>query len=113
MYEILQIIGLCITGLIGVFSLVTMLSRPFKKTLEENKKFREQEKAEFEAQKETSRCLLRDRILSAYYLHYKEYEIKQFEYENVQNMYEQYKKLGGNSFVQKVWDEMQTWTIKR
>lgn len=37
----------------------------------------------------------------------------EYEYENLERLYKQYKKLGGNSFVDKVWNEVQEWKIYR
>lgn len=62
-------------------------------------------------QKDTDKCLLRDRITTIYYGHRDKRELYQYEFENCEHLYDQYKKLGGNSFVDKIWNEMKKWTI--
>ena len=46
-----------------------------------------------------------------YYKHYQDRRMRLYEYEDLEKLYMQYKKLKGNSFVDKIWDEVQTWTI--
>ena len=62
--------------------------------------------------KETDRCLLRDRITAIYYKNRVESSLRQYEYENLERLYNQYKKLGGNSFVDKIWKEVQEWEVR-
>ena len=48
------------------------------------------------------RCLLRSDMLRIYYNSRESGKIRQYEYENFVALYEAYKALGGNSFVEKV-----------
>lgn len=61
--------------------------------------------------KEGQKCLLRDKIVSTYYRHLKDSQLHQFEYENLCLCYKAYKELGGNSFVDHIYSEMQEWTV--
>lgn len=58
-----------------------------------------------------SRCQLRSEILKTYY-HNKENEtIRQYEMENFIMLYEAYKALNGNSFVDKIYNEVLSWEV--
>lgn len=57
------------------------------------------------------RCLLRSDMLRTYYRHRDSKEIRQYEYENFVLEYEAYTALRGNSFIEKIHDEVQTWKI--
>ena len=58
-----------------------------------------------------SRCQLRSEILKTYY-HNKENEtIRQYELENFIMLYEAYKALKGNSFVDKIYNEVLSWEV--
>lgn len=60
---------------------------------------------------EVKKCLLRNEILNFYYAHRVDSELYAHQYENLSYMYKAYKKLKGNSFVDKIWEEIQEWTI--
>lgn len=53
------------------------------------------------------RCLLRSEMLRIYYHNKDRGEIRQYEYENFVLLYEAYKKLKGNSFIDKIYREVQ------
>ena len=53
------------------------------------------------------RCLLRSDMLSIYYHNREKKTIRQYEYENFVMLYEAYKALNGNSFVDKIYKEIQ------
>lgn len=109
----LQIISLTVSIVTGVVTLSTILSKPFRGWLASSKAEKEKN-AELETdQRETDKCLLRDRITSIYYKYHHDCEMKQYDYENLEKLYTQYKKLGGNSFVDKIWEEVQEWTINK
>ncbi|MBQ6052963.1 MAG: hypothetical protein IJL30_06755 [Clostridia bacterium] len=57
------------------------------------------------------RCLLRSEMLRIYYHNREKCEIRQYEYENFVLLYEAYKKLRGNSFIDKIYKEVQTWKV--
>ena len=56
-------------------------------------------------------CQLRSEMLRIYYHHHEEGKIRQYEYENFVLLYEAYKALKGNSFIDKIYKEVQTWEI--
>lgn len=61
--------------------------------------------------REGQRCLLRSQIVRTYYHNVDTQTLKQYEYENMIACYKAYKRLGGNSFVDHIHGEMETWTI--
>ena len=58
-----------------------------------------------------TRCQLRSEMLRIYYHHYESKELRQYEYENFVMLYEAYKALKGNSFIDKIYSEIKTWKI--
>lgn len=58
-----------------------------------------------------TKCLLRSEMLRIYYRHKDSQEIRQYEYENFVYLYEAYKKLKGNSFIDKIYAEVKKWRI--
>ena len=46
-----------------------------------------------------------------YYKHREENTIRQYEYENFIFLYKAYKKMGGNSFIDKIYKEVQSWEV--
>lgn len=57
------------------------------------------------------RCQLRTEMLQIYYHRHEEKVIRQYEYENFVFLYEAYKALKGNSFIDKIYEEVRTWEI--
>lgn len=58
-----------------------------------------------------TKCQLRSEMLRIYYRHRENGEIRQYEYENFIMLYEAYKALKGNSFIDKIYGELQEWKI--
>ncbi len=58
-----------------------------------------------------TKCQLRSEMLRIYYHHHEEGEIRQYEYENFVALYEAYKALGGNSFIDKIYTEVKAWEV--
>ena len=56
-------------------------------------------------------CQLRNEMLRIYYHNHEREEIRQYEYENFVLMYEAYKALKGNSFIDKIYSEVKSWEI--
>ena len=56
-------------------------------------------------------CQLRSEMLRIYYHHHESSKIRQYEYENFVYLYEAYKALKGNSFIDKIYKEVQTWEV--
>lgn len=57
------------------------------------------------------RCLLRSDMLSIYYHNREKKTIRQYEYENFVMLYEAYKALKGNSFIDKIYSEVKEWDV--
>ena len=58
-----------------------------------------------------TKCQLRSEMLRIYYHHHDTQKIRQYEYENFVLLYEAYKALKGNSFIDDIADEVKTWKI--
>ena len=56
-------------------------------------------------------CLLRSEMLRSYYDNREKQTIRQYEYENFVFLYEAYKARKGNSFIDKIYDEVRSWEI--
>lgn len=61
--------------------------------------------------REGQRCLLRIDILDIYYRCREAKEIRQYEYESVVLLYKAYKALGGNTFVDHIYKEINEWEV--
>ena len=57
------------------------------------------------------KCQLRSEMLQIYYRNQDTEIIHQYEYENFVYLYEAYKALKGNSFIDKIYKEVETWEI--
>ena len=60
---------------------------------------------------EGMKCQLRSEMLRTYYRHKDEKKIRQYEFENFVYQYEAYKALKGNSFIDKIHEEVESWEI--
>lgn len=56
-------------------------------------------------------CQLRSEMLRIYYHNHEKRTIRQYEYENFVMLYEAYKALKGNSFIDRIYAEVQEWSI--
>lgn len=57
------------------------------------------------------KCQLRSEMLQTYYHNKDTKKIRQYEYENFVMLYEAYKALKGNSFIDKIYEEVHSWEI--
>lgn len=58
-----------------------------------------------------AKCQLRSEMLRTYYHNREREKIRQYEYENFVFLYEAYKALKGNSFIDKIYKEVQSWEV--
>lgn len=58
-----------------------------------------------------TKCQLRSEMLRIYYKNRDAKTIRQYEFENFVLLYEAYKALKGNSFIDKIYREVQTWEV--
>ena len=59
------------------------------------------------------KCMLRAAMLATYYKHYEEDKLRQYEAENFEMQYEAYKALGGNSFIDKIHEDIKKWEVTK
>lgn len=64
-------------------------------------------------QEEALKCLLRSNITSKYYVYTELGEIPLYEKENIDYMFEQYKNMDGNSYVEQLVKEINKLPIKK
>lgn len=57
------------------------------------------------------RCLMRTDMLTIYYKNRESKTLKQYEKENFLYLYEAYKNLGGNSFIEDICAEVREWEV--
>jgi hypothetical protein len=57
------------------------------------------------------KCLLRSEMLSTYYHNKNAGTIRQYELENFIQLYKAYKALRGNSFIDKIYNEVMKWKV--
>lgn len=96
MKTILTIVGFVVTGCLGYFAAKI-------------KGYKEKDTRQEEALK----CLLRSNITSKYYVYSELGEIPYYEKENIDKMFEQYKMMGGNSYVETIVREINNLPIKK
>ena len=58
-----------------------------------------------------TKCMLRSDMLQIYYSNRESQSIHQYELENFVALYEAYKAMRGNSFIELVYKEVKTWTV--
>ena len=95
---ITQIAG-CITA---IMTAIAIFVKPIRQRIFNSKKANDGEK-----------CLLRCDILNIYYKGLEKREIHQYEAENLVKLYEAYKALGGNSFIEEVYSDIKKWKVIR
>jgi hypothetical protein len=61
--------------------------------------------------KNGTKCQLRSEMLRIYYKHKDDEQIRQYEYENFVLLYEAYKSLKGNSFIDKICNDIKEWEV--
>ena len=57
------------------------------------------------------KCLLRAEMLKTYYHNKDSGRIRQYEAENFEKLYDAYKALKGNSFIDKIHSEVKEWEV--
>lgn len=57
------------------------------------------------------KCLMRSEMLQIYYHNREREKIRQYEFQNFVMLYEAYKALNGNSFIDKIYSDVKTWEI--
>ena len=57
------------------------------------------------------KCLLRSEMMKTYYHNKESEKIRQYELENFVHLYKAYKALKGNSFIDKINEEVMSWEV--
>jgi hypothetical protein len=94
-----EIVSVC-AGCSSILTLFLLLAKPVREKIFGLEKIKEGQK-----------CILRQQMLHIYYNNREKKIIRQYEYENFMKSYAAYKALGGNSFVDKIYDEVRTWEV--
>ena len=100
MLDLLFKIASIVSAIMGIVTAVVFFVKPIREKILSTKKINN-----------GGRCLLRSEMLSIFYNGVEKGEIRQYEYENFIYMYEAYKELGGNSFMDDVYKTVRTWKI--
>lgn len=98
-------------GLVALIALLAIFVKPFRLWFFNTKNRKTAEEKKDKERDEAIRCTLRNIMTQFYYSHKAQCELHQYEYENIAKVYQAYKTMGGNSFVDKIWEEIQDWTI--
>ena len=75
------------------------------------KKFKDETQDKLEKVMEGIKCQHRSEMLRTYYRNKETKTIRQYEFEDFLLHYSSYKALDGNSFIDKIYKEVQTWEI--
>lgn len=100
-----------VQGITGLVTLLIIFVKPFRLWIFNVKSRKKAEEKKDNERDEALRCTLRNIITQFYYSHRTVCELHQYEYENIAKIYKAYKDMGGNSFIYKLWEEIQEWTI--
>ena len=103
----LQIVLTILGGISTLCGVTAYFIKAYKKLREDNKKTREN----LACIQEGVKCMLRSAMLTTYYKHNAEDTITQYEYQNFELQYAAYKALGGNSFIDKVHEDVTKWEV--
>ena len=98
--EVLQIIADHAGDICQIVTCGALLIKPIREWLLGTKDMRDGQ-----------RCLLRDAIMQIYREHKDTRKLSEYEYRHLEYCYRAYKRLGGNSFIDHIYAEMQEWDI--
>lgn len=111
MLEIFDTVFIFAQGLTALFSLLIIFVKPFRAWIFNAKSRKREDEKKDNNRDEAMRCTLRNIITQFYYSHRMNSELHQYEYENIAKIYRAYKEMGGNSFIDRIWEEIQEWMI--
>lgn len=98
--NILSLISLILGIVLSLASIATLIINAVK-----NKK------NSISSLREGVKALLRSEILKIYYHNCDKKELRQYQREALDKLYEAYKALGGNSFIVDVYEEIRDWRV--
>ena len=94
-----QLVVIC-SGICSISAAVVLIVKPLRERVLGTKDIREGQK-----------CLLRADMLRTYYKNKDGDKIRQHEKENFIYEYKAYKALGGNSFIDDIYNEVRQWEV--
>lgn len=94
--NVISIISACLGLILSIASVITIIKTKTMKVNDIN---------------EGVKALLRSEILKYYFKHKEENKIYQYERECIDRLYDAYKALGGNSFIDDVYSEIREWEV--
>lgn len=109
--EIFLTIAALFQGLAAATTFAIFFIKPIRRWFLGAKERRAEQAEDDATEKESVKCLLRSEIVRIYYANRERRALHSFEYENVAMLYHAYKEMGGNSFVDRIWDEITDWDI--
>lgn len=109
--QTIQLLALIFQGLAAAGTFSLLFIKPIRNLWLNDKKKRSKEQEECDAERESVKCLLRNDIVCIYFGNRERRSLHQYEYENLAMLYAAYKRMGGNSFVDRIWEEIQEWAI--
>lgn len=98
--ETLQLIADHAGDICQIATCAALIIKPFRERIMGTKAIREGQM-----------CLLRVEIVRLYYRHRDDKKLREYEYALLDQCYKAYKTLGGNSFIDHIYAEMQEWEI--
>ena len=98
--EIVSKISLIVGVILSIISVITLVVN-----------FIRNKKNSIESLKEGVKALLRSEILKIYYHNCDKKELRQYQREALDKLYEAYRALGGNSFIVDVYEEIRDWRV--
>jgi hypothetical protein len=98
--EVLQIIAAHAGDICQIATCAALIIKPVREWIMGTKQIREGQ-----------RCLLRSEIVRIYYRHKEDKKLREYEFRALEQCYQAYKALDGNSFIDHIYAEMQEWDI--
>ena len=98
--ELLQVIADHAGDICQIATCAVLLIKPIRERILGTKNIREGQ-----------RCLLRAAIMQVYREHKETRTLSEYEYRHLEYCYKAYKAIGGNSFIDHIYAEMQEWDI--
>ena len=98
--ELLKLLAAHAGDILQIVTCAALLIKPVREWLMGTEKIREGQ-----------RCLLRSEIVRTYYRHKDDKKLREYEFRNLEQCYQAYKALDGNSFIDHIYAEMQEWDI--
>lgn len=94
-----NVVGLCSTITVIFTAFITFV-KPFREKILGTKNIKDGQK-----------CLLRAEMLRVYFANKESKKVRQYAYENFILCYKAYKRMGGNSFIDHIKEEVEEWEV--